>query len=119
MSLFTKPEYKYREMPFTLIDDDDVLIEIEAYSEINGEMLYFLASYELSTSDENDYKELKDLLRNSENKTVLVELKYKKGILKSFCIQLDSLVKAYNDERFNQLGLLAWNIDDISCKDDM
>ena len=57
-----------------------------------------------------------NLLRTSENKTVLVKLKYKKGIVKDFRLMPDSLTKAFNDERFLQLELTAWGLNDKSCR---
>ena len=57
-----------------------------------------------------------NLLRTSENKTVLVKLKYKKGIVKDFRLMPDSLAKAFNDERFLQLELTAWGLNDKSCR---
>ena len=51
------------------------------------------------------------------NKTVLIELKYKNGNLKDFRLKTESLAKAYNDERFLQLDLIGWGLNDISCKD--
>ena len=66
--------------------------------------------------ENGDFESILDLLRSSEDKTVLVKLKYKKGIVKDFHLMLDSLAKAYNDERFLQLKLTGWGINDKSCR---
>lgn len=127
MFLFKKPEYKYKEMSFILDDfsipepdSERCLIDIEAYGEIDGEMKYCYSSYSLKNSEmyENgDYESMLNLLRTPDNKTVLIELKYKNGKLKSFKLQIESLAKAYNDDRFLQLELLGWGLNDKSCKD--
>ena len=118
MFLFKKPEYKYKEMSFILDDfsipepdSERCLIDIEAYGEIDGEMKYCYSSYSLKNSEmyENgDYESMLNLLRTPDNKTVLIELKNKNGKLKSFKLQIESLAKAYNDDRFLQLELLGW-----------
>ncbi|MDD6489770.1 MAG: hypothetical protein PUG48_08145 [Clostridia bacterium] len=126
MLFFEKPVYKYQEMNFILDefsdyepDDEKCLIDIEAYGNIDGEMKYCYSSFSLKKQEmyENgDFESMLNLLRSSENKTVLVELKYKKGIVKDFRLMLDSLVKAYNDERFLQLELTGWGLNDKSCR---
>lgn len=124
--LFEKSVYKYQEMHFILDeftdyepDDEKCLIDIEAYGNIDGEMKYCYSSFSLKKQEmyENgDFESMLNLLRSSENKTVLVKLKYKKGIVKDFRIMPDSLAKAYNDERFLQLELTAWGLNDKSCR---
>lgn len=127
MFLFEKPVYKYQEMHFILDDflnhepdDERCLIDIEAYGYIDGEMKYCYSSFSLKKQemyDNGDFESLLNLLRIPGNKTVLVELKYKKGIVKDFRLILESLAKAYNDERFLQLELTEWGINDKSCKE--
>lgn len=127
MSLFEKPVYKYQEMHFILDDfsnyepdKERCLIDIEAYGYIDGEMKYCYSSFSLKKQemyDNGDFESLLNLLRIPDNKTVLVKLKYKKGIVKGFQLMLESLAKAYNDERFLQLELLAWGLNDKSCKE--
>ncbi len=124
--LFEKPVYKYQEMRFILDefsdyepDDEKCLIDIEAYGNIDGEMKYCYSSFSLKKQEmyENgDFESMLNLLRTPENKTVLVKLKYKKGIVKDFRLMLDSLAKAYNDERFLQLELTGWGLNDKSCR---
>ena len=46
--------------------------------------------------ENGDFESMLNLLRASENKTVLVKLKYKNGILKDFRLMSESLAKAYN-----------------------
>ena len=127
MSLFEKPVYKYQEMHFILDDfsecepdNERSLIDIEAYGEIDGKMKYCYSSFSLKKQEmyENgDFESLLNLLRLPHNKTLLVELKYKKGVVKDFRLVLESLAKAYGDERFLQLELLGWGINDKSCKE--
>lgn len=126
MLFFEKPVYKYQEMHFILDeftnyepDNEKCLIDIEAYGNIEGEMKYCYSSFALKKQEmyENgDFESMLDLLRSSEDKTVLVKMKYKKGIVKDFRLMLDSLAKAYNDERFLQLELTGWGINDKSCR---
>ncbi|MGN1467134.1 MAG: hypothetical protein ACI4W1_02385 [Ruminococcus sp.] len=126
MLFFEKPVYKYQEMRFILDefsdyepDDEKCLIDIEAYGNIDGEMKYCYSSFSLKKQEmyENgDFESMLNLLRTPENKTVLVKLKYKKGIVKDFRLMLDSLAKAYNDERFLQLELTGWGLNDKSCR---
>ena len=127
MFLFEKPVYKYQEMHFILddfsdheSDDERCFIDIEAYGYIDGEMKYCYSSFSLKKQemyDNGDFENLLHLLRIPGNKTVLVQLKYKKGILKDFRLMLESLAKAYNDDRFLQLELIGWGINDKSCKE--
>ena len=100
-------------------DDEKCLIDIEAYGNIDGQMKYCYSSFSLKKPEmyENgDFENMLNLLRASENKTVLVKLKYKKGILKDFRLMSESLAKAYNDERFLQLELTGWGLNEKSCK---
>lgn len=126
MIFFEKPIYKYQNMPFILDeftdctpDDEKCLIDIEAYGNIDGQMKYCYSSFSLKKPEmyENgDFESMLNLLHASENKTVLVKLKYKKGILKDFRLMSESLAKAYNDERFLQLELTGWGLNEKSCK---
>lgn len=43
--------------------------------------------------------------------------KTKKGKIKAFKIDLDSLAQAYNDDRFKALKLLGWGVNDSSFRD--
>lgn len=126
MLLFKKPVYKYQEMPF-IVDDfsnyepdnERCLIDIEAYGYIDGRMKYCYSSFSLKKQEmyENgDFESMLNLLRNSENKTVSVKLKYKKGTVIDFRIMVDSLAKAYNDERFLHLELVCRGLNDKSCR---
>ena len=126
MIFFEKPIYKYQNMPFILDeftdctpDDEKCLIDIEAYGNIDGQMKYCYSSFSLKKPEmyENgDFESMLNLLHASENKTVLVKLKYKKGILKDFRLMSESLAKTYNDERFLQLELTGWGLNEKSCK---
>lgn len=125
MFLFKKPEYKYQEMSFLLDDytinesgSERCLLDIEAYGEIDGETTYLYSSFSLKKQEmyENgDFESMLNLLRDPYNKTVLIKLIYKKGILKDFRLEKESLAKAYNDERFLQLELACWGITKKSC----
>ena len=127
MFLFKKSEYKYTELGFILddfsiqeSDSERITIDIEAYGEIDGKMRYCYSGFTLQDPkmyENGDFESMLDLLRNPDNKTVLIELKYKNGNLKDFRLKTESLAKAYNDERFLQLDLIGWGLNDISCKD--
>ena len=127
MFLFKKPEYKYIELGFILddfsiqeSDSERITIDIEAYGEIDGKIRYCYSGFTLKDPkmyENGDFESMLDLLRNPDNKTVLIELKYKNGNLKDFRLKTESLAKAYNDERFLQLDLIGWGLNDISCKD--
>ena len=129
MCLFKKAniDYKTVGLPFILDDfsiqvgdDKRSSIDIEAYGIIDGKMRYFYAGYVLKNQEmyENgDFENMLGLLRTSENKHVNIEMKYKNGTLKDFSLSLESLAKAYDDERFLQLELIGWGINDKSCKE--
>jgi len=119
MSIFSKAVYRDIELPFMLYESEEYndFIDIEAYGDIDGEYKYFLSSYEIRNTrmyDSGDFEQMKELLKNSDGKTVAVRLKYKNGKLKNFKLDTESLVKVYNDERFRQLELLSWGLNDES-----
>lgn len=127
MFLFRKAERRYMEMRFILddfstheFDNERCLIDIEAYGEIDGKMKYCYSSFELKNPqmyENGDFESMLNLLRDSNHKTVLVELKYRNGRLKGFQLKTDSLAKAYNDERFLQLELIGCGLNDKSCRE--
>ena len=92
MFLFKKPEYKYIEMSFILndfstqeSDNERITIDIEAYGEIDGKMRYCNSCFTLRDPqmyDNGEFESMLNLLRDSDNKTVLIELKYKNSKLK-------------------------------------
>ena len=127
MFLFRKAERRYMEMRFILddfstheFDNERCWIDIEAYGEIDGKMKYCYSSFELKNPqmyENGDFESMLSLLRDSNHKTVLVELKYRNGRLKGFQLKTDSLAKAYNDERFLQLELIGCGLNDKSCRE--
>ena len=127
MFLFRKAERRYMEMRFILddfstheFDNERCLIDIEAYGEIDGKMKYCYSSFALKNPqmyENGDFESMLSLLRASNHKTVLVELKYRNGRLKDFQLKTDSLAKAYNDERFLQLELIGCGLNDKSCRE--
>lgn len=101
-------------------DNERCLIDIEAYGEIDGKVKYCYSSFALKNPkmyENGDFESMLNLLRASNHKTVLVELKYRNGRLKDFQLKTDSLAKAYNDERFLQLELTGWGLNDKSCRE--
>ncbi|MGN0496265.1 MAG: hypothetical protein ACI4GW_08590 [Lachnospiraceae bacterium] len=58
-----------------------------------------------------------ELLKDSDRKEIIVRLKYKKGKLKDFDFDIESLANAYCDMRFLELERLSWGINDTSCKE--
>ena len=127
MFLFRKAERRYMEMRFILddfstheFDNERCLIDIEAYGEIDGKIKYCYSSFAMKNPqmyENGDFESMLSLLRASNHKTVLVELKYRNGRLKDFQLKMDSLAKAYNDERFLQLELIGWGLNDKSCRE--
>ena len=131
--LFLKAEYKEIILPFKYereeiriselqggkysYEKDEIYrgsIGIEAYGNIFGESKY---CYSLYSADEKIIDEIVDLLKNNPDKTVKVILKIKKGKLKDFKINLDSLAEVYNNEKFKSLELLGWGLNDRSFED--
>lgn len=66
-----------------------------------------------------DYEQMLDQLKNSDNKTVKVKLKYKRSKLTDFKLDIESLVRNYNDERFFQLELIGWGLKNKSILSDI
>lgn len=89
-------------------------IGIEAYGNIFGENKY---CYSLYSADEKIIDEIVDSLKNNPDKTIKVILKIKKGKLKDFKIDLDSLAGVYNNQKFKLLELLGWGLNDKSFED--
>ena len=117
--LFSKPEYTEFLLPFRFVhdpvDEDCGGISIEVYGPVCGKMKYCFASYRLKDPrmyDNGDYAALLALLQNTEQKTVTVAIKMKKGVPKDFKIDLDSLANAYDDRRFHALELLCWGFNE-------
>ncbi|WP_310603997.1 hypothetical protein [Anaerosporobacter sp.] len=91
------------------------VIEIEAYGNVFGEEKYCYAMYDMTDAKmyvNKDYEDIISLLRNSTGKNIKVNFKIKKGKVKDFEIDLESLALAYNDERFCKLDLLASGLND-------
>ena len=119
--LFSKPEYRVVALPLVYIEDPEDLelggISVEASGVIDGKEKFCCASYMLTRRemyDNGGYEQLIDLLRRSPGKEVAVRLKLKKGKIKGFKIDLQSMAQAYGDERFLTLELLCWGINDKS-----
>lgn len=131
--LFSKTEYKEILLPFKYEREEPQISElqggkysyakdeiyrgsigIEAYGNIFGENKY---CYSLYSADEKIIDEIVDLLKNNPDKTVKVILKIKKGKLKDFKIDLDSLSEVCNNEKFKSLELIGWGLNDKSFED--
>lgn len=131
--LFSKTEYKEIFLPFKYEREEPRISElqggkysyakdeiyrgsigIEAYGNIFGENKY---CYSLYSADEKIIDEIVDLLKNNPDKTVKVVLKIKKGKLKDFKIDLDSLAGVYNNQKFKLLELMGWGLNDKSFED--
>lgn len=131
--LFSKTEYKEILLPFKYEREEPKISElqggkysyakdeiyrgsigIEAYGNIFGENKY---CYSLYSAEENIIDEIADLLKNNPDKTVKVILKIKKGKLKDFKIDLDSLAEVYNNQKFKSLELMGWGLNDKSFED--
>lgn len=124
MLLFAKPEYVEFMLPFTYIDYPDNMeagiIDIEAYGEIFGEIKYCYCSYSLTDRrmyENGDFEQLTELLKNPRGRLVKVVVKVKKGSPKDGKIDTESIVQAYNDERFRALELGSWGFNDKSFHD--
>ena len=115
---FSKTEYKELELPFVCdINPDDLyagVVNIEAYGDVFGEIKYCYASFYVNV---NDVDELATLLSNSFNNRVNVIFKIKNGKVKSFKIDLESLARIFNDNRFKKIELMGWGINDRSFRE--
>ncbi len=111
-------EYKEKMLPFVCdINSEDLyagILSIEARGVILSENKYFYASYEV---DVKYIDELANLLKDSYGKEIKIIFKIKKEKIKSFKIDLDSLARTYNDNRFKELELIGWGINDSSFRD--
>ncbi len=127
MLFFSKPTYREVQMTFIYdcySDGYDVclesgLLDIEACGVVDGVQKYFYESFILkkpSLYDNGDYEQMIELLKNSQGKEVTVRLKYKKDRLKDFEIIPESIAKAYNDCRFEELQPIGRGINDVSCR---
>lgn len=118
MSIFAKAEYKEVVLPFIFDDNSGDLeanmISLEAYGNVLGENVYCYASY---FADTVPVDEMAALLKNSLNKNVKVIFKIKKGKLKAFKIDLDSLAEACGDERITDLELAGWGLNKKSFRE--
>lgn len=131
--LFSKTEYKEILLPFKYEREEPKISElqggkysyakdeiyrgsigIEAYGNIFGENKY---CYSLYSADEKIIDEIVNSLKNNLDKTIKVILKIKKGKLKDFKIDLDSLAEVCNNEKFKSLELIGWGLNDKSFED--
>ena len=116
---FSKAEYEERYLPFVYDDNpedyngDVDIISIEAYGSVTGETKYCYASYVVK----NDFNELRNLIKDTYLKTIKVTFKIKKNKVKNFKIDLQSLANAYSDQRFADMELLCWGLNDRSFKE--
>lgn len=118
MSLFSKTEYKEIILPFIYDNNSDDLyagmVSIEAYGNVLGENRYCYASYVVNL----EYiDEIAARLKSSFNKTVKVIFKIKKGNIKDFKIDLNSLAEACGDERFTTLELAGSGLNNKSFRE--
>jgi len=121
VGLFSKVEYKEIYLPFTFnYNKEDIngdFIDIEAYGLIDEEMKYCYASYGVKDTRlyyNGAFEEMITNIQASTDKNLLIKLKYKKGRLKDFRIDIDYLADICNDERMKYLDLLCWGMDDKS-----
>lgn len=122
MSLFTRCEYKETYLPFIYVEDEEEfksgVVSIEAFGEIDGIMRFFDVSYSIpSKYSDEEYDFLVGKLKENQNQSVRVSLKYKKDKLKDFTIDLASLAMICNDERFKDMEIIAWGINEKSLRD--
>ena len=101
-------------------DEKAGILNIEAFGNIDGVYKYCYASFTLKKRfmyENGDYEAMVELLKNSAGRTVLVKLKYQKDKLKDFELDIQSLADSYRDERFLQLELVGWGLNDKRCTD--
>ncbi len=116
---FSKAEHIELLLPFVYDDNpedyngDVDIITIEAYGSVLGEMKYCYASYFVK----NNFDELRNLIKDTYLKKVKVTFKIKKDKVKDFKIDLQSLANAYCDQRFADLELLCWGLNDKSYRE--
>lgn len=124
LSIFKKAEIKEIMLPFRSVqlkeDEEAGIIGIEAYGNVLNETKYCYACYELKDKNmynNGEYEQLIELLKNNGNKLVKVKFKIKNDKAKNFTIDISSLVEIYNDERFNNLELLGWGLNNKSVEE--
>lgn len=125
MPLFSKSTYREIELPFITDvysnweqDYEAGFINIEAFGIIDGEYKYCYSSYILTKPnmyDDGSYENMLELLKAPDEKTVIIKLRYRKNKLKDFELDIKSLADAYNDDRFLQMELVGWGLNDKSC----
>ena len=121
MGLFDKVQYIEVELPFRLDNDaadiENDGISIEAYGIIDGVEKYFYISFmlkDVSMYAKGDYEEMRNLLKETEGKNIILKLKYKKGKIKNFKLDIKSLAKTMYDKRFECIEILCWGVGDKS-----
>lgn len=121
--LLVKVEYKDIYMPY-LVDDTMLekereygTVSVEAYGQIEGQMKYCNACFELTLFDDSAFEEIVSTLHLAEGKKILVHLAYKKGRLKVFVIDVEYLAKITGNSKLLLLNPICWGINDKSCKD--
>lgn len=115
---FTKTEYMELELPFIYEENPkelwDGMISIEAYGNILGERRYCYAVFSI---EPEIAEELAVLLREKAGESIKVVLKVKKGKVKGFRIDLESLAEVCCDERFQDMELLCWGFNEKSFRE--
>jgi len=118
MCFFSKTEYAEVFLPLSLDDTTEDraagTISIEASGAFMGARRYCYATYSINTKYLDETDEMYGLLMNSPEITVKVIFKIRKGKVKDFKIDLNSLAEACRDDRFRSLGLLCWGLNDKS-----
>lgn len=114
MGLFTKSEYKDYMMKFEVIKPDEVTfegrgIDFVAYTNIDSEKIFCFATFLVPYSHE-EYTEIINELLEYQDKEIKVQVKFKNNNAKDFKIDISSIASAYNDDRLNDLELLAWGL---------
>lgn len=118
MGLFTKPEYKDYMMKFEVIKPDEVTeeamgVEFVAYTNIDGEKIFCDALFSFPPYSKYTYEEYTQLIKkllDYKDKEIKVRLKFKNNKAKNFKIDISSIAISYNDDRLNDLELLAWGL---------
>lgn len=112
-----KKQYNSYYLPFRIIkeenDDETLLINLEAYGEINNKMKYFYAVYYCKTVEM--YDELKSLFSYTAYKLVKVDVNVKR--VNDFKIDLENLSQSYNNSNIKNMELLGWGANDKSVGD--
>lgn len=123
MNLFGKVEYRKIKLPFYYIEDEELdeteTFSIEATGILDGVQVYFYYIFTLTDPflyHNEDYEDMKNVLKKMKNGEIVINLKYKKKILKDFQLEDKALAQSTGDQRFEYVENFYRSFDVQSSK---